>query len=231
MTRRMIRELYTSRVPSSAQAPIGAYERRDASVQPWDPSYPVVAARAGRPRPHRPPGARDRAHREHGGAGPAGQGDHRPRDGDGSGRDPGGHRGAHGSRLRAAAGTEPVAADPADARRVGRPRRASSTGSISTSIRAATATSRRTSGSGTRSANDPSLRDGYAPHQGRDRGPGRGPGRRGSLPGREGRLDPGGLRPARDPAAGQRPGRAGRRGGCADRIRCVVAGTAAGEHG
>jgi GrpB-like predicted nucleotidyltransferase (UPF0157 family) len=43
MTRRMIRELYTSRVPTTPK-PIGAYERRDASVQPWDPSYPVVAA-------------------------------------------------------------------------------------------------------------------------------------------------------------------------------------------
>jgi GrpB-like predicted nucleotidyltransferase (UPF0157 family) len=43
MTRRMIRELYTSPVPTSP-TPIGPYERRDASVKPWDPAYAVVAA-------------------------------------------------------------------------------------------------------------------------------------------------------------------------------------------
>jgi GrpB-like predicted nucleotidyltransferase (UPF0157 family) len=43
MTRRMIAELYTSPVPTSP-APIGPYERRDASVKPWDPSYAVVAS-------------------------------------------------------------------------------------------------------------------------------------------------------------------------------------------
>ncbi len=44
MTRRMIGELYTSPVPTSP-SPIRPYERRAASVQPWDPQFPVVAAR------------------------------------------------------------------------------------------------------------------------------------------------------------------------------------------
>ena len=44
MTRRMIGELYTSRVPNPA-TPIGPYERRAAAVRPWDPKLPVVAER------------------------------------------------------------------------------------------------------------------------------------------------------------------------------------------
>src|SRR5439155_3030979 len=44
MTRRMIGELYTARVPSSP-APIGPYERRMAAVQRWDPRLEAVAAR------------------------------------------------------------------------------------------------------------------------------------------------------------------------------------------
>jgi len=43
MTRRMIAELYTSPVPPSPM-PIGPYERRDAAIKPWDPSYAVVAS-------------------------------------------------------------------------------------------------------------------------------------------------------------------------------------------
>jgi len=44
MTRRMIGELYTARVPSSP-APIGPYERRMAAVRRWDPRLEAVAAR------------------------------------------------------------------------------------------------------------------------------------------------------------------------------------------
>ena len=44
MTRRMIGELYTSRVPTSP-ASIGPYERRMAAVRPWDPRVEEVAAR------------------------------------------------------------------------------------------------------------------------------------------------------------------------------------------
>src|SRR5205809_369151 len=40
MTRRMIGELYTARVPSSP-APIGPYERRMAAVRRWDPRPPA----------------------------------------------------------------------------------------------------------------------------------------------------------------------------------------------
>jgi GrpB-like predicted nucleotidyltransferase (UPF0157 family) len=44
MTRRMIGELYTARVPTTP-APIGPYERRMAVVKPWDPRVDAVAAR------------------------------------------------------------------------------------------------------------------------------------------------------------------------------------------
>ena len=44
MTRRMIGELYTARVPSPT-TPIGPYERRAAGVRPWDPRLAEVADR------------------------------------------------------------------------------------------------------------------------------------------------------------------------------------------
>ena len=193
--------------------PIGPYERRRPRVRPWDPRALDVAARViAIVRPARPD-LHDRAHREHGGPGPAGQGDHRPRDRGRSGRDPGDHRGDARARVRAAAGPGPVAADPADARRLGRRTTASSTGSTSTSTRAAIGDLAKDLRFRDALRADPALRRRATPDQGRrssDRAGG--PVDGGQLPGREGRLDPRRVRPARDRSGRPTSGRPDRRG-------------------